>query len=142
MIARLSPVVILAAIAAAAPVGAAESMQPGLWEIRVNMTMPGMENMHEMPEQVIKKCLQGKDIEAGVAAPAQSECKVNDYKVEGGTATWQIACSDDMPMTGSGHMTTSATAYDGAIDMTMGDEEGGSMAMHQTISGKRIGDCK
>ena len=141
MITRLHTLLI-GAVAAAANVQAADTMQPGLWEIHVNMTMPGMENMPAMPEQVVKKCLQGTDIESGVAAPAQGECKVNDYKVNGNTASWQVACSGDMPMSGSGHMTTSATAYDGAIDMTMGDDEGGGMSMHQTMSGKRVGDCK
>lgn len=120
----------------------AETMQPGLWEIHVNMTMPGMENMPAMPEQVVKKCLQGKDIESGVTAPAQGECKVNGYKVEGNTASWEVDCTGDMPMQGKGQMTSSATAYEGTIDMVMGDEEGGGMTMHQTMSGKRVGDCK
>ena len=132
--------VALGALLLAPWVEAAPTLQPGMWELRVKMTMEAGEGMPAMPEQVFQRCMQAKDLESSVTAPPQGECKVSNFKTSGDTAEWQLECGGSMPMHGKGRMTSSPTAYQGEIEMKMEDGDGG-MTMHHVMSGKRLGDC-
>jgi hypothetical protein len=70
------------------------------------------------------------------SADSKNDCKVSDYKVEGGKVSWKVACSKPQKMTGSGEMTFTDETYDGAIKMSM---EFGEMTMK--LAGKRTGEC-
>ena len=133
-------VLALGALLLVPSVEAAPNLQPGMWELRVKMTMEEAEGMPAMPEQVFQRCMQAKDLEAGITAPPEGECKVSGYKTSGDSAEWQVECGGSMPMRGKGRMTSTPTAYQGEIEMKMEDGDGG-MTMHHVMSGKRLGDC-
>ncbi len=112
-------------------------MRPGQWDVTVQMQMPGM----QMPEMKSMQCITAeqlqKDPTSGLPKGAQnSECKVSDYKVNGGNVSWKMACTGAQPVTGEGELMFANDAYNGTIKMVMAQ---GSMTMK--MSGKRTGDC-
>jgi len=137
---------LLAAMLASVPAHAASpNMKEGLWEISMKMEMPGMPA--GMKPQVVQQCVTKKDMEdprkttPGGVDPKDSRCQISDYKLQGNTATWNMACKGENAMTGSGSITYSGTSYSGTNKMTM--TRGGkpqTMTMH--YAAKHLGDCK
>ncbi len=122
---------------------AAPNMKEGMWELTMKMEMPGMPV--GMPPQVMQKCFTGKDLEdprrtVPSGGPGDSGCQVTDYKMQGNTATWNMACKGEGAMTGSGSITYSGTSYTGTNRMTM-TEGGNSQAMTMHYSGRHLGAC-
>ena len=122
----------------------APNMKEGLWEITTKTEMAGMPG--GMKPMVVKQCMTKKDLAdprrtAPGADQKDQRCQVTDYKTQGNTATWNIACKGEGAMTGSGSVTHSGTSYTGVSKMKMkhgGQEQ--TMTMH--YSGKHIGECK
>jgi len=122
---------------------AAPNMKEGMWEITMKMEMPGMPGA--MPPQVMQQCFTRKDLEdprrtVSSGGPGDNNCQMTDYKMQGNTATWNMACKGEGAMTGSGSITYSGTSYTGANRMTMakgGDTQ--TMTMH--YSGRHLGAC-
>ena len=125
---------------------AAPNMKEGLWEITTKMEMPGMPA--GMKPQVVQHCVTKKDLDdprkttPGSNDPKRdSNCQMTDYKLQGNTATWNMACKGENAMTGSGSITYSGTSYSGSNKMTM--KRGGQMqTMTMQYSGRHLGDCK
>jgi hypothetical protein len=123
---------------------ATPNMQDGLWEITMKMEMAGMPP--GMKPQVMRQCITRKDLEdprktTPGGDPTGNRCQITNHKVQGNTASWDMACKGEGAMTGSGTVTYSGTSYQGTNRMTM--KQGGqtqTMTMH--YAGKRIGDCK
>jgi hypothetical protein len=135
----------LAAALLSAPASAAPpNMKEGLWEITTKMEMPGMPA--GMKPQVMQQCITKKDLEDPRRTtpgndPNSNRCQVADYKVQGNTATWNMACKGEGAMTGSGTITYSGNSYSGTSKMTMNH---GGQAQNLTMhySGRRIGECR
>jgi Protein of unknown function (DUF3617) len=122
---------------------AAPNMKEGLWEITTKMEMPGMPT--GMPPQVMQQCFTGKDLEdprkTAPGGPGDSSCQMTDYKMQGNTATWNMACKGEGAMTGSGSITYSGTSYAGTNRMTM-THGGSTQTMTMQYSGRHLGACK
>jgi hypothetical protein len=138
----LSAVMLLLPVTAS---GAAPNMKEGLWEITMKMEMPGMPA--GMKPQVMQQCVTKKDMEdprkttPGGADPKDNRCQMTDYKMQGNTATWNMACKGENAMTGSGSITYSGTSYTGTNKMTM-MRGGKSQTMTMQYNAKHLGDCK
>ena len=125
---------LLVVLAAAAP-AAAQTMQPGLWELTARMEMPGM----TMPPMTIQQCLRDASPESVV--PAMPNCTITGRSASGNTVRWSVICQEGgMRMTGNGEMTLRGTTSDGVLQMTM-DEGGQRQSMTHRYSGRRIGAC-
>ena len=129
---------------AAATLAAAPNMKEGLWEITVKMEIPGMPA--GAPPQVMQQCVTQKDFEnpqtmAPANNPQSSRCETTDYRVQGNTATWKMACKGENAMTGTGSMTFSGASYTGTNKMSMkhGDQ---TMNMTMNYAGRHLGPCK
>ena len=132
--------VVLSGIAHAAT----PNMKEGLWEITVRMEVAGMPA--GMPPQVLQQCITRKDMEdprktAPGGDPRDSRCQTTDYKVQGNTATWNMACKGEDAMTGSGSITYSGTSYAGTNRMTM-TQGGTTQTVTMHYSGRHLGECK
>lgn len=125
------------AVAIVVPMHAAENPQkPGNWQIKMQMEIPGMPV--KMPPITMNVCVTEEDLkdpQKAVPNDPKSDCKVADYKIDGNTVSWSIDCPKQQTK-GSGHITFTDTAYDGAMKMTMGDQE-----MKTKYSGKWLGAC-
>jgi hypothetical protein len=95
-----------------------------------------------MPDIKDTRCLtrdQLKDPSLAVpsASPdANNDCKVSEYKSTGNKATWKMACTVPMPISGSGEITYVGDTYNGSMTLGMG---GGDATMR--FRGRRLGDC-
>jgi len=123
---------------------AAPNMKEGLWEITTKMEMPGMPV--GMPPQVMQQCFTRNDLEdprktVPSGGPGDSSCQMTDYKMQGNTATWNMACRGEGAMTGSGSITYGGTSYTGANRMTM-TQGGYAQTMTMQYSGRHLGECK
>lgn len=134
-IALLATSLILGTAQAAGP-----NMREGMWEITSKMDMPG--SNVAMPQQTVKHCLTKKDVEdpkrTTPAGGDQNRCKMTDYKLQGNTATWAVACEGQG--SGTGTITYSGDSYSGSQTMNM-KTSGQAMNMKMNFSGRRIGDC-
>ena len=136
--------VLFAGVAATAH-AAAPNMREGMWEITVKMDMPGMPA--GAPPQTMQQCLSQKDFEnpqkmaPGNDPKSSSRCETTDYKLQGNTATWKMACKGENAMTGTGSMTFSGASYAGTNKMSMkhGDQ---TMNMTMNYAGRHLGPCK
>ncbi len=115
----------------------------GKWEVTAEMDMPGMPM--KMPPRTSTQCVTKED----VADPQKSvptnngprggngDCKVSDYKMEGGKVTWNMKCEGEHPMTGTGEMNYGEDSFTGTMKM----DHGGGQVMTMKYTGKRLGDC-
>jgi hypothetical protein len=130
---------------AAAHASAGPNMKPGLWEQTVKMEMPGMPQA--MPEQKSQRCVTPKDLEdprrvgPGADPRTAGQCEVSNFRMQGNTATWDMACKGEQQMKGSGSMTYQGDRYSGVNRMTM-NQGGQTMTMTMNYSGRYLGDCK
>lgn len=137
--------VLAAAVLSGGAHAAAPNMKDGLWEITVKTDMPGMPA--GMKPQVVQQCITKKDLEdprktaPSGGDPKDSRCQMTDYKMQGNTATWNMACKGEDAMTGSGSVTYGGTSYSGTNKMTM-KRGGKDQTVTMQYAGKHIGDCK
>ena len=113
------------------------NMKEGLWEITSNLEIVGM-GMH-MPPTTYTQCLTKNDMVP--KDQEESQCRITDQKVSGNTVTWSMQCTGEGSMSMVGKITYSGNTLQGTTTMTA-DNPGGPMKMINTISGKRIGECK
>ena len=122
---------------------AAPNMKEGLWEITAKSEMQGMPG--GMPPTTMQQCITKKDLDdpskTTPAAQGDKRCKMTDYKLQGNTATWKMACEGENAMTGSGTITYTGSSYAGTQTMSM-RLEGKALNMTVNFSGRHLGDCK
>ena len=107
---------------------------PGvLWQMTSQMEMVGMPMA--LPPNTVKVCtarVWNKPPPGG-----DNTCVNSNFQRVGNKATWDMQCSGEMPMTGTGEMTFEGTdAYSGVITATAD-----GMSMKINLSGKKIGTC-
>jgi len=122
---------------------AAPNMQAGLWEITTKSEMAGMPA--GMPPVTVKQCVRPSDLgdPKKVLPQGSKECQVNDYKLQGNSASWRMECSGATQMSGAGNVTFSGASYSGNMKVTLkAGKSNPAMTMSQTFSARRIGDCK
>ncbi len=116
-------------------------LREGSWELTVQVDMPGMPM--KMPDIKNTLCLgkdQLEDPSRAVPSPspgASNDCKVSEYEMKGSRATWKIACTQPVPVGGSGEIAYGDDAYSGSMTVTIA----GSSDATLKFSGKRLGDC-
>ncbi len=138
--------VVVAGISAA--VFAQAPRRDGKWEVKMEMSMPGM----QMPATTTTQCVTPADAAdpmksvpqapagRGGRAGAPPSCKMSDYKVDGNKVTYTMTCDAPQAMTMTGVMVYGADNYDGTVTVNM-DRGGQPMAMTMKYTGKRLGDC-
>ena len=127
--------------AASAPV-----MQPGLYEISMQMVMKGMPM--QMPATTIRHCITPQDIASGNAYASgknSKDCKISNLKQSGNTVSYDFACAmqgGQGTMVGHSSGTSSANGYDILMNGRFVPAMGGMSEFSQKMSARRLGDCK
>jgi len=124
---------------------AAPTLQPGLYEISVQMELKGMPM--KMPVSSFRHCITPQDIVDGKAYASSEnskDCKISNLKQSGNTVSHDFACV--MPGSGSmvGHSngTHHATGYDILMSGRFVPAVEGMSEFSQKLSAKRLGNCK
>ena len=135
----------LASMATATAHGASPpNVKEGLWEMAVKMEMPGMPG--NMPTQTVQRCMSAKDFQdprktAPDTSGGSSHCEVKNYRLQGNTATWEMACKGPEQMKGTGKVTYEGERYTGVNNMTM-SHAGQATKMTMNYAGRYLGPCK
>jgi hypothetical protein len=143
----------LAAVAAvvAASVSLAAQSGPrrdGNWEVTTTMEMPNMP-AGMMPPMKSMQCITKEDAANpnSMVPPrpqrgrgGDSDCKVTNQKMTASTVTFDMTCTGEQPMTGTGEITYVGDTYTSALVINTAR---GRQAMQMTMksTGKRLGDC-
>ena len=139
---RFRSALMIAALAAlAASVLAQGPRRDGNWEVKMEMSMPGLP---AMPPITTTQCItpaDAADPQKSVQGPAtgrggNQSCKVSDYKVDGNKVTYAMSCEGAEKMSGTGEFTYAGDTYTGTMTV---NAAGRGMTMK--YSGKRLGDC-
>lgn len=135
----------IAAAAGSAGATAPALMNPGLWEMTIDMQMSGVPV--KLPAQTYQRCVTKEDIAKfhGVPQPRNTgdmTCSMKKFDRSGNTLTYTMVCTGKR-----GHLRMDGTttfdsrdAYHGTMHMT-GQEEGHPIDMTTSVAAQRTGDC-
>ncbi len=122
-----------------------KQLQPGQWEITVQMELEG--STMQFPPRTFSRCVTPDDAKqpGEVFRPknphgGDNDCQMKETKQEGNKFTWSVDCGAKGK--GSGTVTFEPGKYDGSARMEMVDKNGVLRRMKTTMSGRRVGDCK
>lgn len=126
--------------AAAAPV-----MQPGLYEISVQMVMKGMPM--QMPVTTFQHCITPQDLVDGkayISSKDNKDCKVSNLKQSGNKVSYDFACvmQGHGSMVGHSSGSSHATGYDMTTSGRFVPAMEGMSEFSQKMRAKRLGNCK
>lgn len=126
--------------AAAAPV-----MQPGLYDISLQMVMKGMPI--QMPVMTFRHCITAQDVADGKAyASSQNskDCTISDLKQGGNAVSYDFSCTIDggRRMVGHSSGTFNATGYDIMMNGRFEPAMEGLTEFNQKMGARRLGACK
>ena len=119
----------------------ASALTPGMYEYTMKMNMPGMPV--NMPAQTSQRCLTPKDVDGNKAfempTERNSDCQIKDMVHSGNQFSYKIACTKPQKLDGSAKGSVTATSLTMEMTMVMPEAPG---PMTQSISARRVGDCK
>lgn len=120
-------------------------MKEGLYEVRMEMEMPGMPQGMGKQQMTMQNCVSAKDIESGSIGKGkdqmQDQCEVRNFKMSGNTASYTTVCKGEHAMTADTTITFAGNDY--KMDMKMTMNQGGQvMKMSQKMDGRYLGACK
>jgi hypothetical protein len=121
---------------------ASRDLQPGLWEITTDTSMPGLPV--QMAPLTRRNCYTAADLAEAQNAVRQggyANCVIQHFREQGNTASWAIECSGEPAMRGSGTMTTTATSFIGSMDSVV-NYPGGAVRLTNRWRARRVGECK
>jgi len=132
---------ILTALPAAA---APPTLQPGLYDISVQIVMKGMPM--QMPVMKLQQCLTDRDIADGkaYASNKNKDCKIGKLIQSGNQVSYDFNCAMEgsQRMVGRASGTTHATGYDILMSGRFVPAMEGMGEFSQKLSAKRLGACK
>ena len=115
-------------------------MKPGMYEVKMDMDMPGMPGNMGKQSMTVKNCVTEKDIESGKMGKDQKDtCEVKNFKMSGNTASYTAACKDP-PMTSDTTITFRDDGYSMTSKTTM-NQGGQTMQMSHKMEGRYVGPC-
>jgi hypothetical protein len=129
------------ALLAPALLQAETALREGLWEVSVRMDIGGQPASAE--PLVTRQCITqqtAQDLINQLAGTAAG-CQVANLQQEGNRASWDLTCSGQVDVRGSGQLTLSSGGFEGSLDAWVG-MSGQSIPVHQTFSARRVGDCQ
>ena len=124
-------------------------MKDGMYEYKMEMDMgqvPGMPAGMGKQTHTMKQCMRQEDIEKGAMNKGRDgkmpeNCKVENFKMSGNTATYTMVCKGGPDMTADNTITFTGDGY--KMDMKMVMNQGGQvMNMKQQAVAKYIGPCQ
>jgi hypothetical protein len=134
---RRLPAILLLAFSAAA----AADLDPGSWELSVTSQMPGM------PQPIgpitHTQCVTAEDARdpSRIVGPSSGSCEFSNQRDSGSQMTFDIACSGQIPMRGSGSVRYGAQSFEADLNLTA-EAQGQKIATSSHVTGRRVGECR
>jgi len=124
----------------------ADDIQPGLWELTLDTSVPATPGI-SMPPTTVNQCLTDQDAQdpsivlGGVANPGASDCIFSEKSYSGNTLHFRMQCSGMLAMETRGDVAYTATSIEGNL-VTSANVLGEATELRSKISGHRIGGCQ
>ncbi|HEY0664947.1 MAG TPA: DUF3617 family protein [Gallionella sp.] len=137
--------IILVLLAFAAHPAYAGDIQPGLWELTMETSVPATPDF-SMPPNTVSQCLTEQDAQdpssvlGSVANPGASDCTFSEKRFSGNTLHFRMQCAGTLGMQTQGDVTYTATSIEGDI-VTSAVVLGQPTMLHSKIRGRRVGGC-
>jgi hypothetical protein len=138
---RLLSSLVVALLVCATTAAAQDPVREGLWEISIQGEVGG-QPISSTP-LVIRQCINqqtAQDLMSKLAGGAGG-CQVSDYSQEGNRTRWNLACTGQVEVSGTGEVTMGSEGFNGTLDVVVGTG-GQTVPMLQTFNARRVGDCK
>jgi hypothetical protein len=131
-------------ILTALPAAAAPTLQPGLYDVSVQVVMKGMPI--QMPVMTFRRCLTAQDIVDGqaYAANENKDCTISKLSESGNQVSYDFNCAlqGGQRMAGRASGTTHANGYDVLMSGRFVPPMQGMGEFSQNLSAKRLGACQ
>lgn len=119
------------------------NLEPGEWETRANVYLPGA----SFPLPVVKstRCLTAEDpIPNAVQVSERQRCRVTDRRIEGDEVRWRVLCEDaDGVVDGRGRVVYGGGLFEGEMRVTVVDKRRDRRAeLLYQLKGARKGPCR
>jgi len=129
-------------LAMGATAAVAAPMQPGLWEV---LTHADTVASPESASPVSRVCFTQQDVAKTLKTlpvPSPGCQSLNPLSGKEGTTSYDIVCAGPPAMRGKGSIATTATAYEGSMQLAIKTAPGKPDApVNFTFAGRRVGDC-
>ncbi len=123
------------------PVLAHASVNPGMWEAEVVMSGTGG-NASSSSERTNFCITDTNPMPVIGSNNGDAACQILNQKTMGSSVSWKMVCDTPMgQLTGNGKITYQGDNAKGSIDIMIKMPDGTSK-LRETITAKRIGDCK
>lgn len=130
-------------ILTALPAAAAPTLQPGLYDVSVQVVMKGIPM--QMPVMTFRRCLTAQDIVDGkaYASNENKDCTISKLSESGNQVSYDFNCAlqGSQRMVGRASGTTHANGYDVLMSGRFVPPMQGMGEFSQKLSAKRLGAC-
>ena len=131
---------ILALFLVVAAGGAQADIQAGNWEMTVTTSVQGMPGGMAPITQL--RCITPEDAhDPSRLIGAGAGCVFSNRRDTGSEISFDVACTGQVPMSGSGAVRYTAQNVEGTLELTanMGDQR---LVTRSQLTGRRLGECK
>ena len=133
----------LCTVAASLCMGAAMSadlVKEGLWEISAQASIEGQPAT--TAPMVVRQCITNQSAQDLISQlTGGGACQISDFKQDGSRARWNLACSGQVSVNGTGEVVMRSDGFSGVLNVTVG-MSGQSVPMTQTFGARWVGECK
>ncbi|MEO8628186.1 MAG: DUF3617 family protein [Betaproteobacteria bacterium] len=118
----------------------ADEVRQGMWEIAVSAEAGG-QPLSKTP-MVTRQCVTQQSVkDLMTQMGGAGACQVSDFQQSAGHASWKIACSGHVQVTGTGSTEIAGDTFNGRMDLAV-TIDGQSLPMVQTFTARRVGECE
>ena len=132
---------LIGAIAFVTNAASAADIREGLYEISVRAELAG-QPMTQAP-MVMRQCVTQQSVQDLMSQMGGAGgCKVSNFQQSGNQARWNLACTGQMEISGTGETQINGDHLTGRMDLSvqMGGDQ--SVPMVQSFTAKRVGECQ
>lgn len=132
-------------LALAALPSAAAALQPGLYEISMQMVMQGMPV--QLPVASFRQCISAQDVADGtayVSGEKNQDCRTRNLRQSGNTVSYDFACTlpGGQRMIGQSDGASQANGYDVLMRGRFVPALDGVREFSQKLQARRLGNCQ
>ena len=132
---------LLAAGTLFASAASAVEVREGLYEISVRAEIAG-QALSQAP-MVLRQCVSQQSVKDLMGQMGGTgACKVTDFHQSGNQARWNLTCSGQMQVSGTGEAQINSDEFTGRMNLSvqMGGDQ--SVPMVQNFTARRVGECQ
>ena len=132
---------LIAATVLFAGVASAAEIREGLYEISVRAEIAG-QPVSQAP-MVVRQCVSQQSVQDLMGQlGGTGACKVSDFQESGNQAHWNLACTGQMQISGTGETQINGDEFTGHMNLMvqMGSDQ--TVPMVQNFTARRVGECQ